>query len=328
MFRQTLDGCWWRKLAVRTMATLLLAGLSAAMAVADEPADGDEEPIPDPERVTLTTDDYVKIRCTYYPSLDGKEAVPVVMIHGWGGQRGEFDALASNLQSAGNAVVTVDLRGHGESTVRQPPDVLQERDWPPAWKKGLDHTKMTRNDIADMARYDLQEVMNFVYEKNNAAELNIDALCVIAAEEGAVVALNWAALDWATMPPTFVGYKNSQWIKAMVLLSPVQAYKGATTAMAMRSPALQREISLLIAAGEKDRSAKADAAKLYSPLKRFRAANTEKNLFYIPVSASFQGTKLLGKPTLKLDGYIAKFIQLRLGDKMADKYPWVKREKP
>jgi len=328
MFKHIFDFCWWRKLAARTMTTVMIVGLSAAIAAADEPPAEEDEPIPDPERITLTTDDYVKIRCTYYPSLEGKESTAVVMIHGWGGQRGEYDALASKLQAAGNAVVTVDLRGHGESTVRQPPDVLQERDWPPAWKKPLNYEKMTRNDIADMARFDLQEVMNFLYERNNKAELNIDALCVIAAKEGAVVAINWAALDWATPPPTFVGYKNSQWIKALVLLSPVQSYKGATTAVAMRSPALQREISMMIAAGEKDRGAKADAAKLYSPLKRFRAASTEKNLFYIPVAASFQGTKMLGKPTLKLDSYIAKFIQLRLADKMDDKFPWTKREKP
>lgn len=314
----------------------LIAGVAALALVAapnvcraDEPAaeeeEEEEEKIPDPEPVTLTTKDYVKIHCTFYPSplKDPKKAVPVVMVHGWGGQRGEYDALASKLQEeSGCAVIVPDLRGHGASTVQRLPG--SEKD------EVLDFEKMTKFDIGKMSTFDLEAVKQFLYERNNEGELNIDALTVIAAEEGALVAINWAYVDWTSPTSEVLIWKRARWIKSLVLLSPVTSYKGVTATFAMQLDVLKRDMSMMIAVGEDDRVANGKAKKFHLPLDRLRHDLTgeNKNLYFIPIGSKLQGTKLLGRAALRLDGYIAKFIQLRVTNLMADKFPWLKREKP
>ena len=69
-----------------------------------------------PERFTRRTKDRVSLTFTYYRGTKEKQSVPIILVHGWGEVRGEFDGLALYLQNQGHAVVTVDLRGHGEST--------------------------------------------------------------------------------------------------------------------------------------------------------------------------------------------------------------------
>ncbi len=74
----------------------------------------------DVKAVEITTADGVVLTGTFYaPNAAGKPAV--VMLHMVGGQRGDWDTLARQLQAAGFAALTVDLRGHGGSQ--------GERDW-------------------------------------------------------------------------------------------------------------------------------------------------------------------------------------------------------
>lgn len=50
-----------------------------------------------------------------YRDVGGTDEVPVVLVHGMGGDSGTWDRFATALTEAGRRVVTVDLRGHGRS---------------------------------------------------------------------------------------------------------------------------------------------------------------------------------------------------------------------
>ena len=101
------------------------ACLAAALALgAGVHAQSPGQRVPPPSNVSLTTKDGVQLRITYYPSTEGQDAVPVVMLHDFGETRAVFNPLATALQNArkpegpgtklaSRAVITVDLRGHG-----------------------------------------------------------------------------------------------------------------------------------------------------------------------------------------------------------------------
>ena len=73
------------------------------------------------ERISLTTKDGVRLKASYYPSDLGKEAVPIVILHDYKESRTVYNSLARTLQNPPEgerpsyAVITVDLRGHGQS---------------------------------------------------------------------------------------------------------------------------------------------------------------------------------------------------------------------
>ena len=92
--------------AIVAMALLSLALLPAAARAADKEK---EKEIPKPEDVELSTRDGVQIEATYYGSLLGKDAVPIVMLHSFKKSRAEFEGLALAMQARGHAVIVPDL---------------------------------------------------------------------------------------------------------------------------------------------------------------------------------------------------------------------------
>ena len=175
-----------------------------------------------------TRSDGVSIRCSYYPggfienlktkevtAVPGTEVIPILMLHGWDGQRTEYDFTASFLQRLGHAVLVPDLRGHGESLVRRQG----------AREIQIDRGELSTPEIKSMV-LDIEACKRFLLERNNAEELNIELLCVVGAEFGATLAVNWAVMDWSW--PQLPAYKQGRDVKSLVLLSPVQAFKGVT----------------------------------------------------------------------------------------------------
>ncbi|WP_371829505.1 alpha/beta fold hydrolase [Rhodococcoides yunnanense] len=51
-----------------------------------------------------------------YRDYGGLDPIPVVLVHGMGGDSGTWDRFASALASVGRRVISVDLRGHGRSS--------------------------------------------------------------------------------------------------------------------------------------------------------------------------------------------------------------------
>lgn len=132
------------------------------------------------EAVQFTTDDGVVIHGTLYAA--GKGAPAVLCLHQWRSDRSSFAALAAQLQKEGFTVLTIDMRGYGESTKTT-------------------SGKSVRPDRK--AQKDVAAAMAFL-RANDAADPN--RVGIIGASYGSSNALIYAAGDAR--------------IKALVLLSP------------------------------------------------------------------------------------------------------------
>ena len=92
-----------------------------------------QDKAPEPVATKITTVDGVKLNATFYPSPK-KNSPVVIMVHpigeGKNSKAAEWRSLAESLQAANYAVMTFDLRGHGESTSVDP-ELL--------WSEGRQH---------------------------------------------------------------------------------------------------------------------------------------------------------------------------------------------
>lgn len=330
---------FWRRLGAGFLVLAALALMSdtvlaqvkpaakpPAKAPAKPPAKTKEEEekdkVPEPENVTLETKDDVPIKATYYASKLKKKAVPIIMLHGWEGNRGEYHALASYLQKQGYAVICPDLRGHGQSLRYKKADGEGAE---------FDLERMKGPEIEKMV-FDVEAVKQFLVEKNNAGELNIEALCIIGAHVGGTIAMNWSAADWNVR--SLPSFKQGQDVKAMILLSPVESFRGVSTRAAMGHPIVKAKLSTLICVGKEDAKAYADAKRMYTSMLKFhgkppteeKEAAKKQDLFFVEDETSLQGTGLL-RNGLQTPGEIQKFLYLRLSLKL-DEYEWSERKNP
>lgn len=293
-------------------------------------ADDEEERIPEPKDITVhVKKDNMLIRCTYYPSKleEPKNAIPIMMLHGWRGRRVEYDYLARRLQSIGYACITVDLRGHGESKVRKAPfndEKVARRLRLPS----VDIRKMGARDI-DMMYYDIDEVKLFLREENDKQKLNLEALTIIASDFSTVLATNWVVRDYAL--PSYIGRRQGKNCKALVLLSPTQKSEGISCIRTMNAPAVLSQQFLLISGNEgpASRQAKEYHDRIETALPKISPDAPkelrEPRLYLIEKPVSIQGTRLLDpKLKLKTDIDIAKFLKVKLVDKLGE-YKWTQR---
>jgi pimeloyl-ACP methyl ester carboxylesterase len=294
----------------------------------------DEGPPPS-ETVLLDTKDNWKIHCVYYPPQEGKRpgkaVAPIIMLHGWQGKGSEFDFLAKGLQTLGYASAVPDLRGHGRSTSWRSPLDGDYKTIKADEKYGFAVAKAEdRGPHADVSSvvYDVEAVKKFLVQRNNTEEVNIEMLCVVGAEFGAAVALNWAVMDWS-WPPTTAG-KQGQDVKALVLLSPKQQYpRGFRCTQALANPTIAHRLSILIAVGEGEREAFSDAKRIHTPLERVRpkaADPAKQDIVLIRAATPIQGTKLLDR-NLPVNRAIVTFLDLRL-TRRAEDLPWGERKSP
>src|SRR5690606_1715727 len=85
----------------------------------------------------------------------------------------------------GLAVVTVDMRKHGESKTS------------PA---GRTETVMRHEDYQHMWQGDLEAVKQFLMEEHKQRKLNVNKLAIIAAGEMAPIAARFTVFDWSKPP--------------------------------------------------------------------------------------------------------------------------------
>jgi pimeloyl-ACP methyl ester carboxylesterase len=275
-----------------------------------------------PKQIEITCKDGLVLKATYFPSTAAKEAVPIVLLHGHNGSRQDLLPLAFALREQNHAVLAPDLRGHGESTtVSGSNKTLKADNMPPA-------------QFGRMVTDDMESIKKFLISENNAERLNIDRLCLLGAEMGAAVAINWAAVDWS-WPPLTTG-KQGQDVKALILLSPEWATKGLPIAKAMSHPQVRSQLSVLIIVGDKQSSAKREAERLHAAFARFHPTATSngdkrnpdvknQNLFLYRVNTLLQGTKLFSANDPQLLAEIGRFIQRRL---VEQPFPWKERSSP
>src|SRR5262245_21420707 len=107
---------WSARLSALALALVCAAGGLLSPSRAAQKSDALEAPKPGQKR----TDDGTTIHFTYYKSNLGKEAPVIILLHQKDGNRLLWQArggFADALQKEGYAVITVDLREHGESKV-------------------------------------------------------------------------------------------------------------------------------------------------------------------------------------------------------------------
>jgi len=141
----------------------------------------------------------------------------VILLHMLSRDRTDWDDVAEQLVSEGYAVMSIDLRGHGQS-INQNGNTINYKDFTEE-----DYRKMT---------LDVLPVIDFF---RNDKRVDGDRIAIIGASIGANVALQVAAAD-----PD---------IRTVILLSPGKVYRGVTTGDAILEFGKR---PVLIAASEED----------------------------------------------------------------------------
>jgi pimeloyl-ACP methyl ester carboxylesterase len=267
------------------------------------------------ESASLATRDGVLLKVSYFPgnarkgSPQAKQTTPVVFLHDHKGSRAVFASLVQKLQATVKgegdrptfAAVTVDLRGHGESTKLANNAQVE-----------LNAAKLNKEDLIAMASYDLDAVRNFLVLKNDEGELNLNKLCFVGSGMGASIAANWALTDWS-YPPLAIG-KQGQDVKAIVMISPRWTYSGLLMQGPMQFRALKERLGWMIVYGDKDPKFQADAVRINKQLERFHPPTDDKGakrtsgLMVVKLNTRLQGDSLLTQVGVSADDQIVKFL--------------------
>ena len=322
-------------------------GQAAPAKSTPDTATDDKEKLNAPETVTLETRDKVELVCTYYPPaaikapadptakegeadpdtntevvpVDGKRITPYIILHDWKSSRADTQALAKFLSSQGNAVITPDLRGHGESIrvvgVDDPIDVADFK---------LNEIGATLEDIETCKR--------FLVQKNNAGELNIDMLAVIAIGKTVPMATQWVVQDWTKFAPYSKGIKQAQDVKFLIMIAPERKLGPYSMNRSSGSPIFAGPNALPTIVSWSNASASAsDSQSIYNRLDKKRPepkdeTGRDKTLFLAPLGGPARtGVQIASDESLiKLWQYFDKTISGKMNENL-DKLPWQDRSK-
>ncbi len=312
-------GCRLRG-SLRGMAIALVVSIGCAGFVPAQ-ATAAEQELPAPVEIggtRLLAADGLQLSATFYPGTRGQDTVPVILLHMWKGSRKDYSGLAPYLQQQGHAVLVPDLRGHGESAQG------------PLGGQKLDPAKLSANHFYEMRYGDMELFRRFLVEKNDAKELNLDKLCIVGAEMGAVVAVYYALTDWTQIRREANRAAPAQDVKGLVLISPDWDFRGMPLNKPLAHPLVRTQISVMIVVGKEDSRSLGEANRVHNVLEKYHVTPQDVgtddrdkiDLFYIQASTKLQGTKMLGVRGLRIEQFIGRFIELRL---VNQDYPWYER---
>ena len=327
-----MPGSWCLAvLASLAMGLLLSSSLEAQQPKAAAPAKGaksaddDKNKIPEPvdlKGTDLLTKDGVALQATYYPSNQGKKAVPVVLLHSFKSNRDEFADLGEYLQSQGYAVLAPDLRGHGESATQTSGGGTVK----------TDPTKMPASEFVNMYAQDMEAIRSFLVKENDEGKLNLNALVIVGSEMGASVAVHFAGYNNCLLPRVEPGVRRvpSPDVKGLVLISPAVSNPPSLSIMTgLRTyPALKSELPMLILVGNGTRKAIVDADRISKLIKPYHPEpqneSQKQTFFYVKLATSLEGAKLFSDAArpLKINAIIAQFLKTCVDDQS---YPWRER---
>ncbi|MBI3864148.1 MAG: hypothetical protein HY290_19875 [Planctomycetia bacterium] len=278
-----------------------------------------------PEPRTLETEDNVGLHITYFRSTAEKDAPVVVLLHMKDGNRFVWNAengFAKQLQGKGFAVITVDLRYHGESKLGGAASAGTANSGKPKGKKdaGL---ALKVGDFQAMWQYDMEAVKKFIFDEHQAGRLNMNKMGIVGPEMGASIAVAFTKFDWDKDPyddgqPGFQTPRGQD-VRAIVLISPEETYHGSGIKLAQYMPAIKdpdRQISVLICSGN-DPKEEAHAKKIFDMVNPPIVGNKEKErlnadrMFQKSFPAKLTGTNLLDKQ-LGIEDYMLGFFQKQL----------------
>ncbi len=276
-------------------------------------AAGKADPALKPRWVPMRTKDNVEIRAFYAPSPKGKEAIPVMIVHEWQGQGSPYGGLVKALNDAGCAVIVPEYRGHGASQ-----KYVDKAGKP----QEFNIATMGKADAANIIRFDLEEVKQFLKKENNAGKLNLNALTLVGVREGAVFAANWAINDWNF--PSVGKIKQGQDVKALVFVSPVKNAEGLPIDSVLRSPVLINLPVMVIAGAESEDAAEASRiSKQLESMKKRVSRGESSNFEQKMVATSLSGPALVASGPGVMPA-IATFVteSVTITDEVN---PWIER---
>ncbi len=235
-----------------------------------QPCHGQSAPAGGSQRESARTSDGVDLAIWYYPAAGKESLATVMLIHDTGGSHRSVEPLALDLQAIGISVVAPDLRGHGDSTTRT---------WPNGKTDTLEAEKLRKPDfdlivasqggrVREQARLrgDLETVFRWIQKQSETdKKLAPSRLCLVGSGTSGIFVTAWAAAD-AAWPQTTSGPQGGN-VRAICLISPAYANKGANIGPALQTQSVSRELPIIILAAENDR----DAARVFEQLKRTRS---------------------------------------------------------
>lgn len=319
--KMTLVSAWsTRRLALMSVCWILIA--SALPVVDGQDNANTEELKPRSESLSVKDDPRIHIAMTYWPSGVKQDASVVVLLHGLNGNQLDWGALPKQLHDDGYAVITVDLRGHGQSkgTSDEPEKSSKNKaKTPKTGKAAVDAASLRARDYEAMVAFDMEAVKQFIFAEHQARRLNMNKMAIIGAGMGAAVGVRYAALDWLKKPhsdgPVGNQTPRGQDVRALVLLTPETEIIGLSLPDAiktLRTPLFG--VAMMFAVGKKDKADKGQTKKLYDQAASLE--NTEKNpqRMYLldDYNTPTKGTAMLGKGLpveLNIMNFLKKHLQ-------------------
>jgi dienelactone hydrolase len=243
------------------------------------------------ERVELFSEDNLILAGCFYPADNTSAITPsLLLLHQMFGTHSDYDSLARRMNLIGYAVLSMDLRGHGESTQYDTGDseesVLGE----------LLVENMNPVKFQFMA-WDIKVAIDELVRRG----LSRDRVAIIGASIGANIALAYIAGQY--------GPGGDPQVKAVALLSPGEEYSGVNISNSMINYSSR---PILLMAGANDEYSASMVGTLES-----QAAGTA--VAYVYEGTAAHGTDILGQVS-EATGDLTEFFQTlmpppsRIGD--------------
>ena len=276
--------------------------------------DKDEEP--KPRTIELVTKDGKRLRAFYFPSKKGKAAKTVLLVHEWKGQASPYVKLVVALRDAGCAVLVPDYRGHGGS---------REQVNGKGMKAEMDTSKMSKREIENIIKYDLEKAKNFLKGENDEESLNLNAMVVIGVGEGCVMAAHWAARDWNW--PTVGRIKQGRDVKGLIFISPTKQAKGVPIDPIFSGRSVLLQLPIMVVSGTESPNAE-DAERIANRIeaskKKLQRGGEVKGFEFKRYNTALMNASLV-KDIPAVIPAITKFIDTEV--KVSDtRNPWVRRQ--
>lgn len=258
---------------------------------------------------------------TYFESQSGKESPVVILLTSTDGSdkvdarnRLIWQSTALSLQKSGFAVITADLRKHGESVP------------PVAEGKEASVLKMNTEDYPLMVTADMEAIKAFLLSEHTAEKLNVRKLGIVSMGSSSMVAAAFAVADWDKKPypdgPTLAtSTPRGQDVRALICYSPATTVKGinATTILKAIKPL---PIAVYIIAAKDNKEDLKNAEKFFKAVDPKDAAYAEfRKLVIAP--GNIRAERFLEAKVEEANKDIADFMTKNL--KQLD-MPWVSRK--
>ena len=291
-----------RTLLLLAAAFALVAGLESAAysQLSPETLKGED----------FITSDGVQLVGTYYPSTVGKEAVPVMIIQDLDEDRKTLHPLALALQEQGCAVITLDVRGQGDSNkyVKKLPgknDVIE---------KPIGKLAINKETLRRMVEIDIETFKRFLNRQNNDGKLNVKKLCLVGVGgSGSALATAYANLDcsWASQG-------QGADVRALALVSP--RLKSGLASMPSPLPKNLKDLCVYMWYGEEDRLVSKEGEAIAKMFRLQRPGDDKKEvverlLYEVKVKTRLQGLKLITAENSIVERHLKKFIEIKLQKK-------------